>query len=312
MRNSELNSIAHLLIATAGGEWASAFFSFEQSYVATGSLNRALGAGAIVIASAMAHEYVGSTFALSTTDGRISNAIGNAFVGGITADLQGGKFGHGFASAGFSAALKFYINDIGGNQSANSAIANRDLVMLKTYKAARVFAAAAVGGTASVISGGKFANGAMSGAFAQLYNGEKSSESEIKWVRATPEHSKIMKKLRKIAQSAADDYDAACDTTFCALPWIRGTGIHKRFAAKVRLLGADYDAEVSYKDRRLAGYGEKGSVRADAIYGSRFEPELIFELKTGFFSYVSQGEAEKYFDNIPNDNDPALVLIKVR
>ena len=90
MRNSELNSITHLLIATAGGEWASAFFSFEQSYVATGSLNRALGAGAIVIASAMAHEYVGSTFALSTTDGRISNAIGNAFVGGITADLQGG------------------------------------------------------------------------------------------------------------------------------------------------------------------------------------------------------------------------------
>ncbi|MEZ5901339.1 MAG: hypothetical protein R3D51_17810 [Hyphomicrobiaceae bacterium] len=40
------------------------------------------------------------------------------------------------------------------------------------YIAERTAVAAVAGGTASVLSGGKFANGAITGAFAQLYNGE--------------------------------------------------------------------------------------------------------------------------------------------
>ena len=118
------------------------------------------------------------------------------------------KFGHGFASAGFSAALKFYINDIGGNQSANSAIANRDLVMLKTYKAARVFAAAAIGGTASVISGGKFANGAITGAFAQMHNDEKTSRHLInKTLQLIAQAKKIAKQATAKNGSTAWAYD---------------------------------------------------------------------------------------------------------
>ena len=61
---------------------------------------------------------------------------------------QGGKFQTGFLAAGFSAIAQPYIDQV-----AN------DNVFVGTA------ASAAVGGTASVLGGGKFANGAVSGAF---------------------------------------------------------------------------------------------------------------------------------------------------
>ncbi len=68
-------------------------------------------------------------------------------LGGSIAVTQGGKFGHGFASAGVSAAA------VGGMNGAG------------IKGPARVIGAAIAGGTASVVSGGKFANGALTGAF---------------------------------------------------------------------------------------------------------------------------------------------------
>ena len=47
--------------------------------------------------------------------------------------------------------------------------------------AARTAVAAIAGGTASMLSGGKFANGAITGAFAQLYNGEGGAERVNNW-----------------------------------------------------------------------------------------------------------------------------------
>ena len=44
-----------------------------------------------------------------------------------------------------------------------------------------IIAAGIIGGTASVISGGKFANGALSGALAQMYNGEETLDIEVRW-----------------------------------------------------------------------------------------------------------------------------------
>ncbi|MBK8308573.1 MAG: hypothetical protein IPL00_16130 [Gammaproteobacteria bacterium] len=76
------------------------------------------------------------------------NIAANGVAGGAISVVQGGKFGHGFASAGFSSAAG------GSLRSAN--IGNSGV---------RVIAASIVGGTASVISGGKFANGAITAAF---------------------------------------------------------------------------------------------------------------------------------------------------
>ncbi|WP_125783917.1 hypothetical protein [Pseudoalteromonas rubra] len=86
------------------------------------------------------------------TSGQIAKVIAaHAVVGGVMADLQGGKFGHGFLSAGFTkAAMGSYVN---GKTSLGNAVKS-----------------ALIGGTASVVSGGKFANGAVTGAFQYSLN----------------------------------------------------------------------------------------------------------------------------------------------
>jgi RHS repeat-associated protein len=74
------------------------------------------------------------------------NVVANGALGGAIAVAQGGNFGHGFVSAGVSAAV---MPSIGKHFAGVE----------------RVLVAAVVGGTISEISGGKFANGAMSAAF---------------------------------------------------------------------------------------------------------------------------------------------------
>ena len=86
------------------------------------------------------------------------NALANGVVGGIANELQGGKFGHGFLSAGLSALAKPAIRGAFGTNAGN-----------KPY---RIAARAALGGAISAATGGKFANGAVTAAFAQAYNEE--------------------------------------------------------------------------------------------------------------------------------------------
>lgn len=74
-------------------------------------------------------------------------------------EVQGGKFRHGFYAGFASSALGSRVSGIGRGKSWGTT--------------ARVAAAAVVGGTASTLGGGKFANGAMSGAFVRLFNDEQ-------------------------------------------------------------------------------------------------------------------------------------------
>ena len=76
-----------------------------------------------------------------------------AVVGGITTSLQGGKFGHGFLSAGLGSAAPALP---GLRQLASTGIGGRVLV------------SAVTAGTVSEITGGKFANGALTAAFLSL------------------------------------------------------------------------------------------------------------------------------------------------
>jgi len=74
-------------------------------------------------------------------------ALANAFVGGAVSAMQGGKFGHGFVSAGLGTlagpAINSQVKGPGG----------------------QIVAHALVGGSISAVTGGKFANGAATGAF---------------------------------------------------------------------------------------------------------------------------------------------------
>jgi len=74
----------------------------------------------------------------------------HAMTGGIVEHLQGGKFGHGFVSAGLSKAAMPAIN-------TNNTYADATLVAL-------------AGGAISTLTGGKFANGASSAAMQFAFN----------------------------------------------------------------------------------------------------------------------------------------------
>ncbi len=86
----------------------------------------------------------------------------HAVLGGVMSVLQGGKFGHGFISSGFTKAV------MGG---ANFDYSQGDALDI----ARRTLVAAIVGGTTSAITGGKFVNGARSAAIGHLLNQEASA-----------------------------------------------------------------------------------------------------------------------------------------
>ena len=119
-----------------------------------------LGKAFLAGVSAAALTYVsGTTFPKLTQGGfgwnsaTYGHLASVATVGGITTSLQGGKFGHGFLSAGIGAA-------VGGIPGL------RGLAPGKI--AARAGVSAVTAGTVSEITGGKFANGAMTAAFMSL------------------------------------------------------------------------------------------------------------------------------------------------
>lgn len=77
----------------------------------------------------------------------------HATAGGIISVLNGGEFGHGFISAGFTKGIGTPILDVTGADIVTGTIASM-----------------VIGGTASELSGGKFRNGALTAAFQTLYN----------------------------------------------------------------------------------------------------------------------------------------------
>ncbi len=81
--------------------------------------------------------------------------------GGRSTIAQGGRFGAGFVTSSFADSAKPVSLSVGGKSATN--------------RIHRTVAAAVVGGTASKLGGGKFANGAQTAAFAHLLNAELSA-----------------------------------------------------------------------------------------------------------------------------------------
>jgi RHS repeat-associated protein len=135
-----LAEIGKLGLGMAAGWGAAA--GAASGFVSTGSLRGALS-GAI---SGAAFGAIGA----SGLGGVESFAV-SGLAGGILSDVQGGKFGHGFVSAGIGVMA-------GGRFGQNP------------Y--AQVIGAAVVGGTISAVTGGKFANGAVGAAFAAALRAE--------------------------------------------------------------------------------------------------------------------------------------------
>ncbi len=151
-------------LAAAGGGGFGFGSAFSGTLLAGGSVGDALRAGLkggiIGGATAAATFGVAQEFGLSDlklNDPSFSSKlaikiVAHGSIQGAANELQGGKFVHGFIAGGLSGAASPYI------AAANLGAAGESL------------AAAVVGGTGSALGGGKFSNGAVSGAFVYLFN----------------------------------------------------------------------------------------------------------------------------------------------
>ena len=161
---------------------------FGDALLQGASFGQALQAGFFSGVSAAAFSGIGSTLTKSfggtfaaglNAQGFALKVLFHGTVGGITSVLQGGRFGHGFASAGVAAL--------------GSAFNNSQYIGRAGFSPLRVAIGAALGGTASRLTGGKFANGAITGAFSQALNNESA---EIK-------RSQLNKALQHLNDSEA-------------------------------------------------------------------------------------------------------------
>lgn len=184
--NAAVQIAVGIACAPAGASAACvAGYNAAQTFAVTGSLNASLKAGAISYATASAFKAIGDKFtsigdsnlgAIADsgsldgldslhyfggnflTSGQIAGQISaHAVTGGVISTLQGGKFGHGFFSAGVTKGLGGAFLPGGSNLTTKQVVGG-------------AVASAIIGGTASVISGGKFSNGAKTAAFQYLFN----------------------------------------------------------------------------------------------------------------------------------------------
>ena len=136
---------------------------------AGGSIGDALMAAATTLAQIGIWDAVGTV--LAPVKAALSNAVGafaavkgavHGVVGGAICLAQGGNFLEGFAANAIGAAAGVASEGVFGPAG------NRDLGGI----IGRTASAAAAGGAAALAAGGKFANGALTAAFANLYNAE--------------------------------------------------------------------------------------------------------------------------------------------
>ena len=166
-----LNTAVQIGIGIACGPAAAACmaaYSAAQTYALTGSVSGALKAGAISYATSSAFKAVGGKYTGKGGffDAGVKNGfrhiVSHAMVGGVSSVLQGGKFGHGFFSAGVTKGLTPQFEGIG---KGNFDVAG--------YDVAEATIAGVLGGTISKATGGKFANGAVTAAMGNLFNNQR-------------------------------------------------------------------------------------------------------------------------------------------
>ncbi|NVJ60924.1 MAG: hypothetical protein HWE27_11070 [Gammaproteobacteria bacterium] len=201
--------------------YCSAYYSYGSTYQATGSLNAGFKAGAKSYASSWMFAQIGAhfgeggqTFASATASVKAKWVLAHAIAGGISSELNGGKFGHGFVSAGLTKALNInYI--VGGDDSAG-------------WTAIRITSAAVIGGTISELTGGKFKNGAITAAYAQAFNGEKERRFQLD--QECRVCSIVSSKRQKVRHLAIKDHTKGGMTDFMALIYNQSKGLNQQSA----------------------------------------------------------------------------------
>lgn len=196
-------------ITLANGVMLSSTYISTASYIAAGALSGAV-AGAISTGSlrgtlngalsGAAFAGIGQAFSAGSgfyQTGGLGHVGTHAFAGGILEELNGGNFGHGFFSAGFTKGVGGRINSYFNQRVLSGTLTNM-----------------VIGGTAAVISGGKFKNGATTAAFQTLFNHYQDViKEEVKnWknavvdlFKANPESTQGQMAIKRAARAVAVD-----------------------------------------------------------------------------------------------------------
>ena len=147
---SSLEIASATVLSTAGsifvGAVSGAIAGAAGGFVATGSLRGA-------VTGAVSGAVFGGIGAGLSDASNFTQVSAHSLAGGVLSELQGGKFGHGFLSAGFTK----WAGKTWTLSSSSDVISNS----LKQ---------AIIGGTASKLTGGKFANGAFTAALQYIVN----------------------------------------------------------------------------------------------------------------------------------------------
>ncbi len=126
---------------------------FADAMVAGADFGQAVRSGMISGITAAAFSSLSANLPVAETfEDQLLHGASYGFVGGVTSVIGGGRFGHGFVSAGLGAGF-------GGP------LVKRLVERGLSVAAARTIAATLIGGTSSAATGGKFANGAAWAAF---------------------------------------------------------------------------------------------------------------------------------------------------
>jgi RHS repeat-associated protein len=169
LRNPVIRTIAAIVVAVYAPELTGALFGsaaagnavlvgavggFSAGLVASGGDLRAALLGA---ATGAAFGWAGGEFT-----GPYEGVAAHAAIGCASSAAEGGSCGSGALAAGFTKGFASTVEEI------------QDKIL-------RGMAASVIGGTASVLGGGKFANGAMTGAFSRLLNDELHPNVDKPW-----------------------------------------------------------------------------------------------------------------------------------
>ena len=236
-----------MLAATVGG--------YMTSYAATGS-NSASVRGALTALV---------TFGIANSGwSAYEQVFAQAVTGGVMESLGDGKFGHGFVAAGLTAA---FMPMAGHRNPAIGAVRG-----------------ALIGGTISAVTGGKFANGAVSGAIQGAMT--KSSESEV--TGAPTGSGSTGGSYQDMARHAA----VHVETMVSSLNQTQnlnsfGESVHERIQALTSDTGYEYKATFSERSATSPITGAKYYIYAAAISTSRSPVVSAAALLTqGDFRYM--------------------------
>jgi len=262
----------------AGADLSDAFLSGIISGISAGAF-----AG---VGNVLTSKLAGNFAAGLSGVGFAVKVISHGLIGGITSVLRGGKFGHGFASAFFTAAATSFNNS--------------QFIGKAGYSWKRVMIGATIGGSASRLSGGKFANGAITGAFSQALNQERGEHA--RWQEnAAREMAEV--EWQKVASIEFNVGMAADSPQIGELGKLtfglsaNGEELAYEFAVDGKVLSVGvatgFDGEITVEVSRGIGWEDVASIAAGGSLSTNLDVGFFADVRMGMFA----GDVTMYIHN---------------